>query len=302
MAGAAEAHLKAYERDLPEIDVVYTLMASGMRERGWNRLQRDVSTYGSALPWHKAQAKFRLRPSEMTIWAGPNGSLKSATVNFILADRAFHGDRVFLASLELTADDQIARLAMQLTGTDRPTRPQFDDIMDRLGDNLTVYDFVGGMRPERAVALARYAASELQAQHILIDNLTMVVPPGRNSDEQAARLVAALYQVGRDTGAHIHLIAHVRKPDEGVKVLTRYDIRGTGAAPDMVDNCVLMWRNEGKVRARDNDDDSKRDEPDIYFNVDKQRHAPWRGVLGFWLYESCMRLGEKPFEAPGSYC
>lgn len=301
LSGKQEQRVSEYERELPEFDAIFTAASSELRERGWQRMQRDLNSYGAALPWRKAESRFRLRPSETTIWSGPNGSWKSLTVNFILGHLAFCGQRVFVASLELTADDQLARLATQMLCNSKPTRSRYDALMDRLADNLMVYDFVGSVRPERAVALARYAATDLQAQHVLIDNLTMVVPPGRDADERAARCVAGLYQVGRDTGACMHLIAHVRKPDEGNRFLTRYDIRGTGAAPDMVDNVVMMQINEGKRAARENDDPRRDEEPDVYMTVDKQRHGTYRGRMGFWQHETTMRLCECGFDTPEAY-
>jgi twinkle protein len=302
LSGKQERRVSEYERDLPEFDAVYTMMADELRERGWQRMQRDDRTYGSQLPWAKTWHRFRLRPGEMTIYAGPNGSWKSLTVGHMLGHCAWHGERVFAASLELVADDQIARLSRQMLCNLHPTRERYDALHDRLGDNLMVYDFVGRLRPERAVALARYAAAELQAQHVLVDNLTMVVPPGRDADEQAARFVAGLYQVGRDTGAHVHLIAHIRKPDDDTRELTRYDIRGTGAAPDMVDNCVMMWLNEGKRRAIDAGRDDRREEPDLWVKVDKQRHGAYRGKLGFWQHEGSLRLCESGIDDPEPYC
>jgi twinkle protein len=298
--GKQEARVSQYERELPEFDAIFTCASSDIRERGWQRLQRDEN-YGSAMPWHKTHRKFRLRPSETTIWAGPNGSWKSGTVNFILGHMAYHGERAFVASLELTADDQLARLSWQMLCNRHPVRSRYDDLMDRLGDNLMIYDFVGQVRPQRAVALARYAAVELQAQHILIDNLTMVVPPGRDADEQAARFVAGLYQVGRDTGAHIHLIAHVRKPEDQNRMLTRYDIRGTGAAPDMVDNVVMMQINEAKRAAQERDSGAMTEEPDLWVTVDKQRHGGYRGRFGFWQYDTTLRLGENGVDLPEAY-
>lgn len=302
-----ERGIDRYMKELPEAEKVLTLQSSDLRERGWARLQRNVDDYGSDLPWPKTKTRFRLRPGEMTIWAGPNGSFKSATVNFILAHLAWNGERVFLASLELTVDDQMARLAKQMLGSAHPIRSRYDGLMDRLGDSLALYDFVGRVKPERAVALARYAATDLQAQHVLIDNLTMVVPPGKDSDGTAANFVAGLYQVGRDTGAHIHLIAHVRKPDDDGRILNRYDIRGTGAAPDVVDNCVLIQRNEAKRKAEDDfrmgrtQVNPKREDPDLWMNVDKQRHAPFSGRMGFWVYETNLRLAESGIDHPEPY-
>lgn len=296
-----ERRVSEYERALPEFDAVFTLASQAIRERGWARLQRGTEAYGDALPWPKTEQRLRLRPSETTIWAGPNGSWKSLTVNFILGHLAATGRRVFVASLELTADDQIARLATQMLCTAHPVRSRFDALMDRLDDNLMLYDFVGRLRAERAVALARYAATDLQAQHVLIDNLTMVVPPGRDADEQGARFVAGLYQVGRDTGAHIHLIAHVRKPEDSSRILSRYEIRGTGAAPDMVDNVVMMQINEAKRVAQENDSGARAEEPDLWLNVDKQRHAAYRGRLGFWQHAGSLRLCQSGIDVPEAY-
>lgn len=289
LSGREEKRVAEYERPLPEADAIFTMLAEDIRERGWQRLTRNHAEYGAALPWAKTHSRFRLRPSEMTLWAGPNGSWKSLTVGHILAHQAILGARVLIASLELTVEDQLARMATQLLGTDKPTRERYDGLLDALGDNLLVYDFVGRLRPERAVALARYACTELQVQHALIDNLTLVVPPGRDGDEASARFVAGLYQVGRDTGAHVHLICHVRKPDDDRRVMNRYDIRGTGAATDMVDNVVMLQTNEIK-RAAGERGEAQPSDPDLWMTVDKQRHGGYRGRMGFWTHETSLQL------------
>lgn len=286
-----------YERELPEADSVFSLASEALRERGWARLSRREESYGDSLPWPKTADRFRLRPHETTIWAGPNGSKKSLTVNWILGHLAWEGRRIFVASFELTADDQIARLARQFTDTAYPSRDRYDALVERLSDNLCVYDFVGQIRPERALALARYAATDLQCHHVLIDNLTMVVPPSRDSDEKGARFVAGLYQIGRDTGCHMHLICHVRKPEDPNRILSRYDIRGTGAAPDQVDNVVMLQNNEAKAKA-DNPDPT---EADLIMTIDKQRHSSFRGKMGFWFYERSLRLAESGVNPPGAY-
>jgi len=289
-----------YEKNLPEADSVYSFLSPELRERGWQRLTRKEADYGSALPWRKTRELFRLRPNETTIWAGPNGAKKSLLVNYILADLAFRGERVLLASFELTADDQIARIARQLLCTDSPTREAYDALIDRLSDNLMVYDFVGQIRPERALALARYAAADLKCNHVLIDNLTMVVPPSQNADERAAKFVAGIYQIGRDVGCHMHLICHVRKPNDPDQVLNRYDIRGTGAAPDQVDNVVIIQQNEKKLREIELGTSNYKD-PDMYIFVDKQRHASYRGRMGFWFYEKSLRVADSGIEPPSAY-
>jgi twinkle protein len=282
-----------YEKSLPEADSIFTMASQDLRERGWARLSRREEDYGDSMPWPKTNKLFRLRPHETTIWAGPNGSKKSLTVNWILGNLAFAGTKVFFASFELTVDDQIARLTRQFTDCINPERHRFDRLMDKLDENLCVYDFVGQIRPERALALARYAAQDLGCKHILIDNLTMVVPPGKDADEKGARFVAGLYQIGRDTGAHIHLICHVRKPEDVKKQLSRYDIRGTGAAPDQVDNVVMLQLNETK--------EENNTEPDIYMTIDKQRHGAHRGRMGFWFYERSLRLAESGINPPERY-
>lgn len=297
----ADPLIDKYETELPEADQIMRLLDGNMRERGWQRLQRDDRTYGSALPWPKTSDRFRLRPAEMTIWAGPNGVGKSSNVNFVLGHLAWHNETVFIGSLELSVEDQIARLARQMLCNPHPVRARFDRLIDKLGKHYYVYDHIGRVRPERALAIARYAAIECKARHVLIDNLTMVVPPGaRDSDQVAANFVAGLYRVAHDTKCHIHLIAHVRKPSDPNERLTRYDIRGTGAASDMVDNCVLIQLNEKKQREKEEDRASQED-PDVWVIVDKQRHAGWRGKFGFWFYETSLRLAESGLDIPLPY-
>jgi twinkle protein len=93
--------------------------------------------------------------------------------------------------------------------------------------------------------------------------------------------VLALVQIARDTGCHIHLLGHVRKPDEQ-RPPSRYDWRGTGACSDLVHNVIIVYGNDRKRRADEKGDAKHAGEPDVTLAVDKQRNGEFRGKLKFW--------------------
>ena len=295
--------LREYERDLPELDAVLSVAAPSILERTWARLQQGED-YGAELPWPKMRNVYRARPGEVTAWIGPNSDGKSLHLNFAGAHWAWHGQRVLYASLEMPVEEQLERLAVQFLCKEphRITRRELEQLAEHWSETITFWDFAGACRPERMIALCRYAARALNCQHVIVDNMTMIVPPGRTSDEIGARFVAGLKLAAREDGCHIHLVGHIRKPDD-FKHLTRYDWRGTGAAPDVVDNVAIVQRNDLKYRKGRVVEGAEND-PDAFIAIDKYRSirgSSSRVPFGFWFYDVSKRLAENGNEPPQPY-
>ena len=211
---------------------------------------------------------------------------------------ALQGRRTLVCSLEMDVGTQLIRMARQALCKSDFNYDEMDLLQMRVGLDLFFFDFVGQVSPDRIFSLCSYAATQMKVSHIVIDNLTMVVPPGRNSDEDAARFVAGLVQIGRETGIHIHIVGHIRKPDDD-KRLSRYDWRGTGACSDMVHNVFIVQSNSKKRKANEQGKGYEFDkEPDHYVRVDKQRNGEYQGDIGLWWRYKSLNWSESGFEQP----
>ena len=99
-------------------------------------------------------------------------------------------------------------------------------------------------------------------------------------------LVGDLCDVAKETGLHLHLVAHCRKPggtEEG-KPPTKYDIRGSAAISDQPHNIVMIWQNKAKrIEAEKREPDrAVMDKPDAIVSIEKQRNGPTGTVKLFF--------------------
>lgn len=274
-------------RALADIPVIESAHDADFEERAWVKIQQSDALYGDAMPWPKTHDKLRFRPGEVTGWIGPNRDGKSLLLGYIGAHWALHESRVLVMSLENDVAIQLKRLSRQLLCTDTPARADFSMLLARLY-HLNFMDYVGPMAPRELLPLVREAATRFR--HVIVDNMTLIVPPGRTSDELSAVFVQALVKIARDAQCHIHLVAHVRKPMDPRVMLTRYDWRGSGACPDMVHNVVIVQANEKKRAALEKGEQDQASNPDAYLIVDKQRNGEYHGRMGFWWRPASLQL------------
>ncbi len=251
----------------------------------------DDGTKGDPLPWPKTAGRLRLRPSEMTVWAGSNGSAKSTMLSEIMVALAHAGRRVVIMSLEMPAYSVAAKMAIQALCNRHPARSRVEVWADEVGESMAFLDLTGDLEPAECIRLARYCAHELGTQHLVIDNLTKIVSADNEHAEQQRKFVAQLHRTAIDTGMHVHLVAHTRKPaDEEKQPPSRYEVAGSRTLVDQPDNVVMIWRNRDKERAREDGDVGRAGEPDLVLNVDKQRHADYTGRIGLWFDRAAYRL------------
>lgn len=257
----------------------------------------DIAVYrepkGLGLPWAKTADKFNLRGGEMTVWAGENGSGKSLLVGQIMA-WLMPVCRVLIASMEMAPVETLRRIINQAYGS--RAHPQYAKAWLRwTGDGresrLMVYDQADTVPADQILAMAKHAALHLKCQHIVIDSLTKCGLPNGDHYDQQKRFIDRLQWVAKTTGAHIHLIAHLRKSDDPTRAPNKWDVRGAAEITDLADNAVLIWRNRDKETAKElaergatvpNKLADSLTEPDTFMRVVKQRHFAWEGTFGLW--------------------
>lgn len=257
----------------------------------------DIVTHrqskGLGLPWSKTAEKFVLRPGELTVWAGENGSGKSLLLGQIMA-WLLPTCRVLIASMEMAPVETLRRIIGQAYGG-RPPRDYCRGWLRWTGEGresrLMLYDQTDTVPADKVLAMAKHAASHLKCQHIVIDSLTKCGLPNGDHYDQQKRFIDRLQWVAKTTGAHIHLVAHMRKSDDPAKAPNKWDVRGAAEITDLADNAVLIWRNREKEQAKElvergatlsNKLSESLTDPDTFMRVVKQRHFPWEGTFGLW--------------------
>lgn len=255
--------------------------------------RRDEKT-GPEMFSTKMRSLLEFRPGEVTVWAGYNGHRKSMFTGQVALDLCVQNQRVMIASLEMAPQKTLARMARQASGAAHPSEQWLDAFSEWTTGRLWIFDHLGRINPESAMAVCRYFADKLQGKHVFIDSMMMVCASEESLDEQKQFMTDVVGMV-KATGMHAHIVAHCRKPTTGEeKIPERYDLRGSAAISDQPDNIVTVWANRAKkAKLEENSlDQAALEQPDAVITVAKQRHGRYEGKLKLWFHEPSMRFAD----------
>jgi twinkle protein len=231
----------------------------------------------------------RFRPGEVTAWAGYSGHRKSMLTGQVGLELSMQKTPTAVISLEMPPEDTLARMLQQHGGTDKPRDlARFFNATD----HLWLFDHVGRLTPHQTLAVCRYFAEQHGGQQVFIDSFMMVCASEERLDEQK-QFATDLARLAQETGLHVHLIAHCRKPQSGdeSKPPGKHDLKGTSAIADQAHNVVTVWANKAKeARLLENEFDPIREEPDAAVTVCKQRNGTFEGRIKLWFDKASMRF------------
>lgn len=254
---------------------------------------------GDKMPWESTHNRFKLRKSELTIWAGVNGQGKSLILGQIVLSLLQQKKKALIVSLEMPAESTLDRMVCQFTGKKYPDAEDIKSFMQWRMDHLYIFDYVGTINRAKVIALCRYA-SDIGCDHIVIDSLTKCTGSDDDLSEQKA-MANELAEVAKEVKIGVHLVHHARKGNDETRVINKFDIKGSGAITDLADNVMLIARNLEKEKntastgARDNTI------PDQFLIVSKQRHGDWEGVIPLWFDFSTYTYTEFFGQVPTRY-
>ena len=253
------------------------------------------------MPWTKTQDDFNFRLGEVTLYAGGNGGGKSLITGQIALHLIKQKRKCVIASFEMKPTSTIHRMLRQFAGEfiDDPLTNDREKYIKGLtqrfnqfaGEHLYIYDQQGSTTPQQTIAMARYCAVELGIEHIFIDSLMKVCNAEDNFNEQKY-FVDELTALARDHNVHIHLIHHIRKLQSEEVQPGKYDIKGTGAITDQVDNVFLMWRNKQKENRKRNGEKYEEDLPDAYLMCEKQRNGEAQEMYSLYYHQGSQQFIE----------
>lgn len=226
----------------------------------------------------------------------------SMALSQVMLSLATQGEPSCIASLEMRPVASLARMARQAVGTEQPSPRAIRDFSGLIRGQMWLYDQQGTIRYERMLAVVRYAREALHVKHFVIDSLMKC---GINSDDYNAqkRMVDALSTYARDSGLHIHLVAHSRKRESEAAVMDKFDIKGASEITDMADNVFTLWRNKAKEAKVEKGVETEEDRaaPDAVLACDKQRHGEWEGRIALWFNRRCQQFVGKQTTQPIDY-
>ncbi len=237
------------------------------------------------------------RDGEVTAWVGYNGHRKSMFTSQVGLDLCNQRRRVLIVSLEMDPADTMERMTRQATGEETPHPKIIDRFNDWTDDKLWLFDHVGNLSVEHTIALCRYFAEKHNGTDVFLDSMMMICTSEERLDEQKF-FATSLVRLAQETGLHVHVITHCRKPAQGdeSKLPSRYEIRGSSAISDQAQNVMVVWMNKKKFATLESDksDANAREaalnEPCAVVKCDKQRKGKWEGKLQLWHDDRSLRF------------
>ena len=263
--------------------------ASSLYEQVRDEFLMPVGLRGARTPWAKADHLIRFRGGEVSLWPGVNDSGKSLITSQVALALCQQDERSCIASLEMPPRKTMWRMTRQAAGGPDPSLHFMKRFHKWTDDRLWLFDHIGQISPERIVAVMRYCADKLSMKQFFLDSMMRCV---RGEDDYNGQkdFVTDLCAVAQETGMHIHLIHHTKKPNDDSHKPTRFDAKGSGAISDQVDNVFAVWRNKPKEREMEYSGEittearAERDgKPDALVICDKQRHGEWEGTIALWF-------------------
>jgi twinkle protein len=233
-------------RDARTLDPSELRSAADFADAIWAEYNRTDE--GILLPWKKTHETIKLRPGELSIWAGINGHGKSAVVGNVVGYAAMGGTRCCVGSMEWRTPLWLARMGRQIAGTSRPTRAFSDHITEQYRDSLWVFDVAGSAKAGRILEVFAYARRRYRIELFVIDNLTKC---GFADDDYAGqkKFVEALADFARMNDCHVCLVAHMRKSDSEDAPSGKMGVKGSGGITDMAATVFEIWRNKAREKA-----------------------------------------------------
>lgn len=257
---------------------------------------KNSQTNGLRLPWSKTYSGIRLRPSEISIWAGINSHGKSIALSQVAVEAVAQGHKVCIASMEMKPRKLGRKMYQQLIGKDNPSQQEGQRTADFLGENMFLFEVYGTAKADRIIEVFNYARKRYGVTHFQVDSLSKC---GLGEDDYNGQkaLVDRLMEFAGEHDVHVHLVVHIRKLQDESKIPGKFDVKGTGAITDMVDNVFIWWRNKPKEEGAKDAQYSF----DAALNCVKQRETGEEPLYGLYFHKDSCQFTCDENEPPKQY-
>jgi twinkle protein len=182
----------------------------------------------------------------------------------------------------------IERKVKQFAGNGQMSLPLQDQFFEFVSGNLWLYDQIGTMKWKRIIGISRWAIENLGITQVMIDSLMKCGIRSKDHETQA-QFLDELTTLGKNTGAHMHPVAHSVKPSEydETKPPSKYSTAGSADISNMVDNMLIHFQQKKEPRTYDQ-----------MLIVDKQRNPEGNNAEPSFLFtfdEDCFQFKPETF-------
>lgn len=260
---------------------------------------KNSDIVGLKLPWGKTHNTIRLRPTEISVWAGINSHGKSIALSHVSVEAVAHGERVCIASMEMKPRKLGRKMYQQIVGHDNPNLEEANGARAFLGNQVWLFEAYGTAKASRILEVFLYARKRYGVTHFIVDSLAKC---GFGEDDYNAQkaFVDQLMEFAGEHDVHVHLVVHVRKAGDENKVPGKWDIKGTGAISDMVHNVFIWWRNKAKEEAAGTGVVNQND-ADAVLNCVKQRETGVEPMVGLFFHSGSCQFTDGAGDPPKQY-
>lgn len=208
------------------------------------RYREKMAKYATS-PFDPDGNSIRFYPGGVTIWSGFPGIGKTTMLRQLICHLLQRDQKVFTASLEEHPEDQICRLIETAAGTMQPNHHQAQWFIDAFGDQLRVWARVGLTQHRKLLAVIRKLAED-GVSHVFIDSL-MKLDVSSQDFEGQRNFANLLDATAKQTGCHVHLVAHPKKPQQADQEPDLNDIGGAKEIGGIADNVLFVRRRRTDV-------------------------------------------------------
>lgn len=208
---------------------------------------RKEDSYGYQLPF---KFPLRIRPSEMTLFTGDNGSGKSSMLGLIsiCCAKQFEADeKIVVASMEVPPEITLWIMARQLLGVGKlecceANIKKILMALEWLNKRVLLYNFLGITDWRELLNTFRYAREKRNGRVFIVDSVMRIGIPDDDYAQQGV-VAAQFADFCVKTGAHTFLVVHENKGEGRAKD----KVRGSKQWTDNAHNVCGMKRNEQKA-------------------------------------------------------
>ena len=149
--------------------------------------------------------------------------------------------------------------------------------MRGIGKHVVYADVVGSLKQDELMEMLWFSFRRYGCSHFMIDSLMRIQDLEEDYPAQG-EFCNRLQDFAKETNTHVHLVAHLGKPNQNMDRPSMYSIKGSSLLVNNADNILLVCRNPEKEKLRKAmklTEEQDRNMHDTEIIVEKQRETGW---------------------------